>query len=148
MARARTVQYTVFHAFGAVAIIALSFFPLFADVTDGRSTAGYGSLYDMAARPDGGPAVFGLMVLYLLALFMALAAAWPRFAPLPVAALVLAALGLLMLVMKPGTGNPTPDLSATARVCVFLLLLICAVAVVQVVHTVTAARRPRNMSRY
>ncbi|AYY11367.1 hypothetical protein EF847_00160 [Actinobacteria bacterium YIM 96077] len=117
----------------------LSFTPILNDVvvehgggTESRRT--FGTLWDMAGRSGGDPAALGIM---LVGIFTALlvAATWrPTTLGLPVGIVVAGVPILLMLIVRPSTGSPTPDLSPYGVVGVVVIVSACLLAVVQAAH--------------
>lgn len=103
----------------AIAVAGLSFLPLYRDVTvnfsDGATLLDqYGSAWDMAARPAGGPAVLGLILLFAFAC-LSLSAVWkPTARGIPRALMVLSAAIMLLVFLRPGTGSPKPPLASAA----------------------------------
>jgi hypothetical protein len=116
----------------AVSMLTLAFLPLFEPVdSDGISTE-YGTVFDMAGRQGGGPAVFGILVLAVLIGLMVTAAIRVPSRTIPLAIAGAAALVIVMLITKPGTGTPTPDLSDTGQAGIALGVAAIVVAIVQV----------------
>jgi hypothetical protein len=131
-------RYARFYAPLAVVLMALVFFPPFEDVQQGsigEVTVTYGSLFDMARRHNGDPAVFGLIIIAALVVCLAVAVLRPpRHRHLPLVIAGLSGLAALMLLAKPGTGSPAPDLSSAGRAGVLLLFGTVACAVAHMVH--------------
>lgn len=129
----------------ALVALGLVFLPMLEDVVVETETSTYsshyGTLWETAAEPNGGPAVFAIVLAFAL-MGLCLAATFrPLVAGLPVGVSVVSALVILMLVTKPGTGDPQPDLTdagtASLAIAVFALLL-------GVVHAVHLSRRTRE----
>jgi hypothetical protein len=95
----------------------------------------------MAGRPGGAPAVFGLALLAILVGLLVTAVFWARSAAIPVSVAVCAALIALMLLTKPGTDDPTPDLTTTGRIGMAMTVCVLLLATVHAVHLVLANRR-------
>lgn len=139
--------YRPFYAALAVASVALVFFPPFEDVQRGypghQWTVTYGTLFDMAGRPGGGPAVFGLLLFAVLVVLLLVAGAFrvPS-AAVPGWIAGLGALLAVMLIAKPGTGHPTPDLSGAGRAGLALLFGIGALGLTHALHLTWAGRPP------
>jgi hypothetical protein len=137
-------RYGLFYAPAALAVVALAFLPLFKDVVVRESSFAvlrysYGTVFDMAGRPEGGPAVLGLI--FLACLVVCLVAATlrpPRSAGLPVAIAILAAVIVLMLITKPGTATPTPALTGSGTAGLVLAIGIAALAIA---HAIQLASR-------
>jgi hypothetical protein len=121
-------RYARFYAPMAIGSIMIAFLPLFEDVVVveewGTRSTEYGSVFDMAGRPGGGPAVIGVFLLAGLVAALALAVFRVRSAVLPGMIAGLSALIVLMLLTKPGTGDPTPDLTGSGLAG--LVLAVCA----------------------
>ncbi|GAA2342905.1 hypothetical protein [Dactylosporangium salmoneum] len=132
-------RYARFYAPLAIGSAALAFLPLFDDVVvhDGEGkleyTTRYGTVFDMAGRHGGGPAVIGVLLLGALVAALTYAAFRARTAVVPGVIAACAGLIALMLVTKPGTGTPTPHLSDGG--VAGLVLALCALAL-GVVHAV------------
>lgn len=114
--RALSGPYAPLYAVLAVLALVLSFFPLFNDVVehdDGVTlTRHFGSLYEMAARPGGQPALIGLTLMIALIVLLVVAAFRKEIHPgLPASITGVAAVIALMLLAKPGTGDPVPSLT-------------------------------------
>jgi len=140
-----TGRYALFYAPLALAVLALAFLPLFKDVVqrlDGTVLrTSYGTAFNMAGQPAGGAAVIGLIFLGgLVACLVAAVVRPPRSASLPIAIAALAALIALLLITKPDTGSPKPDLtdSGTAG-----LVLIIATVLLGITHAVQLSARRR-----
>jgi len=129
--------------YGSMAVLALtlSFMPLFDDVVVGDVTTRYGSLWDMAGRNNAAPAGFGVILLLALVMLLAVAAFGARNPKLQVALAVNAALIFLMLLAKPGTGEPTPSLSGAGQAGVAIALCVTLLAIIHLVHLRAHERR-------
>ena len=83
-------------------------------------SATYGTLFELAGNLNGGPAVLALL---LLAAFIA-ASVWamarPAVMAAPAIAALLAGLLILMLLTKPGMGEPTPQLTPAGNSALWL----------------------------
>ncbi|MER7278857.1 hypothetical protein ABT369_30910 [Dactylosporangium sp. NPDC000244] len=125
-------RYARFYAPLAIGSAALAFLPLFEDVVvrdaegNVELTTRYGTVFDMAGRPGGGPAVIGVLLLGVLVAALTYAAFRARTALVPGVIAACAGLIALMLATKPGTGTPTPDL--TDGGVAGLVLALCAAA--------------------
>ena len=121
--------YGRFYAPLALGSVVIAFLPLFNDVESGEgdstSRTSYGTVFDMAARPGGGPAVIGVALLVALVGLLTIAAVRVRRVGVPVLIALVATLIAVMLITKPGTGSPTPDLSDGGRAA--LALAVCAI---------------------
>jgi hypothetical protein len=140
-----------FYGPAALALVALSFCPMFEDVVEHEdgvtTTTTYGTLWDMASTPGGGPAWLGIVPMFVLVglLIAATLRARPGRA-LSVTVTVLAALITLMLATKPGTADPTPSLTPYAAAG---LALVAAIGLLAIVHTIvlSVARTGTQPSR-
>ncbi|GAA4501022.1 hypothetical protein GCM10023191_050360 [Actinoallomurus oryzae] len=142
-------RYARFYPVMALGALALAFLPLFDDVTfnDGAATVRdtYGTVFDMARRPGGGPAVIGMALLFGLVAMLAVATfAPPRSAGLPSAIAVVAALIVLLLITKPGTDTPKPHLSDGGTVGLVLVICATVLGAAHAVHLTVLARRSRQ----
>ncbi|TQN31673.1 hypothetical protein FHX37_1592 [Haloactinospora alba] len=119
----------------AVAALVMSFLPPFEEVQDKLAGSGtvrttYGTLWEMAAR--GGPATLAvLVVLVLVTLLVVATVPVSDSRGLPVGIAACAGVLILMLILRPGTGEPTPGLT-DAGVAELVVLVCCTV--VAVVH--------------
>jgi hypothetical protein len=138
---ARFSAYARFYGPMAVLALALSFMPLFDDVVEGDVRMTYGSLWEMAGRPGGGPAVLGVLLLLALVGLLAIAA-FGRCRPgLLIATAADAALIVLMLLAKPGTGTPAPSLSGSGQAGLVIALCAMALTITHAVHLSVHERR-------
>jgi hypothetical protein len=107
----------------------------------------FGSVWDMAATPAGAPA--RVAVFLLLSMFGCLlaAAVWPRVPALPVINAIAATIIGALLVTRPRTGQPPPDLSGLGRGQLIVAAGIVIVSIVYIGHLVTDRRRARPGGR-
>ena len=143
---ARTGRYGRFYAPLALALTALAFVPPFKDVvvTYGPGTTvtdTYGTIFEMAARPAGGPAILGIMLFAILAVLLVAGALRDGSVALPIGIAILAALIALMLLTKPGTGSPSPALSDAGTAGLVLVVCTTVLAVVHAIHLSVLRRR-------
>ncbi len=135
-------RYARFYAPLALGSVVIAFLPLFNDVEVGNGSStmrtSYGTVFDMAARPGGGPAVVGMMLLAALVGLLCVGAFRVRRVGLPVAVAVVAALIAVMLIAKPGTGTPTPDLSVGGRAGLAIAICAIVVALAHAIHLALA----------
>ena len=111
----------------AVTTFVITFLPILPD--------GYGTLWQMAARDDGGPAVLALVLVYaLIGCLLRMTLSPVRTGGWPLTVAGLAAVLALMLVLKPGTGTPTPDLTPYGHAAMGLALLTLTLGVAHVVR--------------
>lgn len=140
--RALSDAYGRFYAPLAIVAVLLSFLPLYQPVMISEDVSRtYESTWEMAARTGGDPAMLGLLLLAGLVVAMCVAATRTKSAALPITIAVLAALLAGMIVLKPGTGTPKPDLTLAAIIGVAFSLVIVAVAVAHTIQLLTR-RRP------
>ncbi|MGH3716129.1 MAG: hypothetical protein ACRDT4_22100 [Micromonosporaceae bacterium] len=135
-ARGRFGAFQVFYGVVAALSLGLVFLPIFSDVTvdlgeGSHYTRSFGTLWDMAGRPAGGPAVLGIGLMGLLIVLLVMASMKPRRPGHLVAIAATAGSALLMLLLKPNTGSPPPDLTGSATLGAVLL---AATVVLSVVH--------------
>jgi peptidoglycan/LPS O-acetylase OafA/YrhL len=99
----------------------------------------YGTLWDMAARPGGGPALIGVALMLGMIALLAYASFRPvRSKGVPTAIAVLAALIVVMLLTKPGTAKPTPSLTSFGDAA---LAVACCAFALALSHAVRARKR-------
>ena len=144
---ARTSQYGRFYAPLALGMAALAFVPPFrdGDVTGEYGTTfhrSFGTVFEMAARPAGGPAVLAIGLFAVLVVFLVAGALRDGSIALPIGIAVLAALMALMFVTKPGTGTPAPALSDAGRAGLVLVVCTAVLAVAHAIHLSVLSRRP------
>jgi hypothetical protein len=141
-------RYARFYAPLAIGSVTLAFLPLFKDVVvvsgTGTMSAKYGSVFDMAGRSGGGPAVIGLLLLAGLVAALIVAVFRVPSAVLPAVIAGLAALIVLMLLTKPGTGDPTPDLTDGGLAGLVLAVCTTLLGVTHAVHLSWFNRRVGN----
>ena len=128
----------------AVVSLALSFLPVLGDAKgeDGLEWT-YGTLWQMAGRGSGNPAVLGVLILGSLVVLLVVATVGVRSTKLPVAIAAHAAVLLLMLLAKPGTADPAPPLTDAGVADVAVLT---AVVVTAVTHAARMERWKAELS--
>jgi hypothetical protein len=94
----------------------------------------YGTLWEMAGDQSGDPAVVGILLAVGLIALTVFGAFRPRSLGLPIAIAVVAALIVLMLVVRPGTGDPEPGLTAEGNAGLALAVGVGILAIVHAVH--------------
>jgi hypothetical protein len=114
--------------------LAISFLPPFEEVTEDDFGGDYGSIWDMAGRPGGGPARFGVVLLLALIAFLVAAAFRPRTQAWPVGLAMSTAVIVPMLLLKPGTGTPEPGLTGTGMAAVVVALGTTTIAIAHLWH--------------
>jgi hypothetical protein len=141
-------RYALFYAPLSLAVLALAFLPLFKDAverSDGLTIrASFGTVFDMAGTPAGGPAVLGLI--FLGGLVVCLVAATlrpPRSVSLPVAIAALAALIALLLITRPNTGTPKPALTDSGTAGLVLVIVAVLLGIGHAIQ-LAASRRYRG----
>ena len=122
-----------FYLFTTVVTGLLVFFPPFDDPA-------YGTLFDMAGRRYGTPALIGLMLfLVLIVLLIVVAFYEDGIFLLPGAVAALAAMITAMLILKPATDDP--PYSATGLIGTIIMGLLTIVASVHTVRRLAADLR-------
>jgi hypothetical protein len=131
-------RYARFYAPLAIGALVLAFLPPFEDVDVNEGSyvrhVSYGTLFEMAGRAAGDPALIALILLAVLVVLLTVAAFRARVVVLPVGVAALAALLALMLLTKPGTGRPSPPLSEAGVSGLVVALCIMAIAVAHAIH--------------
>lgn len=139
-------RYARLYAPLALAIATLSFLPLFRDIDhhyqDGSTLhIGYGSVFQMAGR-GGGPAVFGILMLAIVVVLLLIATFGQIDHPVvPVSTAIFSAPIALLLIFKPMTGSPTPQLSDAGTAGLALIIGTIGVTITHAIHLRTAAVR-------
>jgi hypothetical protein len=111
----------------AVASVMIAFQPIL--------SGGYGTLFEMAGRRGGGPAVVGALLMGGLIWFLTHASFRPAMsAGVPAVIAVLAGLIVVMLLTKPGTGSPRPELTSFGDAAVAVAVCTLGLAVSHVVR--------------
>jgi hypothetical protein len=130
--------YARFYAPLAVVSAVIAVMPIFnTPVTvDGHTVLidRYGNLFDMASRSGGDPAVLGLLLLAAMLVLLIVACVRVRSRAVPIGLVVLAGLLIVMLVTRPGTGSPRPELSGAGDAGLVLGIWIMVLAAVHTVH--------------
>lgn len=126
--------------YGAVSVasVFLLFQPVLEDVTekDGGSVYhyAYGTLWEMSGNNGGDPAVLGIILVLGLIGLTAVAAFRPRSTGIPVGIAVVAGLIVLMLIVRPGTGDPDPGLTSEGNAGLAMSIGVGLLAVVHAIH--------------
>jgi hypothetical protein len=135
--------YARFYAPLAIASVVLVFLPPFQVSTmgdEGELTVSYGTLFDMARTPGGGPAWVALMLSFAVALMLAVAALRPVHGPtLPGWIAGLGGVIMLMLLTRPATNHP--PLSDAGRADMAIAVCVVLVALAHTCHTLVTRRR-------
>jgi hypothetical protein len=140
-------RYARFYAPLAVASAVLVFLPPFKDTVEMLAgalltTESYGTLFDMAGRPAGGPAIAALLLSAAIIVLLAAAALHPVRSPwLPGWLAGLSTLVVIMLITKPATDHP--PLSDAGRAD--LVVAACTV-LLGLLHAVQLAALDRRSS--
>lgn len=145
----RTISdaYARFYAPLAIVALALSAVPLYkpVQVSEGvRRT--FDTTWEMAGNHGGDPAVLGILLLVGLVTVMSVAAVRTKSAALPISIAVLSALIVTMILAKPGTGTPRPDLTNEAIIGVVFSVAIVAISIAHAAHLLY--RRRHNPELY
>jgi hypothetical protein len=129
--------------YGPLAVVSaiLIFLPLIDDVVVVDSGGGsirwdYGTLWEMAGNRGGEPAALGIILAVVLIVLLTVATfrtacSWA----LPTSIAVFSALVALMLLTKPGVGDPRPGLTSAGVAA--LVVAVCA-GVLAIAHAVHA----------
>lgn len=130
----------------ATVCVVLSFLPLYEDVRVveewGERRTTYGSLWYMAGRDGGGPAVIGVILLAVLVMLLLVATFRQATVVLASWMAVVAALIATMILLRPGTGDPSPSMADPG---VAAVAIACCVAVLSLAHvTSLLAERSRS----
>jgi hypothetical protein len=142
--RSRFGGYARLYGPMAVLFVALSFLPLFDNVVSDNLITRYGTIWEMAGRNGGDPAVFGIFLMMALVGMLVTATFRVRGGPgLPLAIAADAGLIALMMLSKPGTGEPTPDLSDSGMAGLAIVLSTIVLACVHALHLRRYERRGR-----
>lgn len=119
----------------AVVCLVISFLPILPEDE-------YGTLYEMAGRTGGGPAVLGILLMLSLVVSLGYAALRPRYTPgVPLTITVLAAVIVLMLLTKPGTASPTPSLTPEGDAALAVAFVTTALGIAHLLQLRQAAQR-------
>ncbi|MGW7683747.1 hypothetical protein ACWGID_23620 [Kribbella sp. NPDC054772] len=95
----------------------------------------YGTLWEMAGRQGGGPAILGALLMGAMIALLAHASFRPATTvAVPTGIAVLAGLIVVMLLTKPGTRSPTPELTSFGDAAVAVVCCTCALAVSHLVR--------------
>jgi drug/metabolite transporter (DMT)-like permease len=141
---AETDRWAVFDGYarlyGPMAVITatLTFMPILDDVrvdpSDGSISRSFGTLWDMAAHPMGEMAVLGIMLALTLTLLLVIATFEPRSVGVPAGIAILAGLVVVMLIVRPDTGDPPADLSPAGVAGLVVAIGACVLGAVNAVH--------------
>jgi hypothetical protein len=122
-----SVSYTRIYPALAVVALSMSFLPLYATVHTETLTTEYGSVWQMAGRdPVGIMAAFFLVG--VVAIFVVLNFRPPTAAALPFVGAAANAVAFLGIILKPGTGTPSPALAQGGIVlsaCALMGVIVC-----------------------
>jgi hypothetical protein len=120
-----------FYAPLAVASAVIPALRMFEDTANADGmTAHWGSLLDMAGRSGGDPARIAMLLVGVLIALLITASFRVRSAGLPISIAALAAVLVIMLILKPGTGDLHPALADGGRAALILAVFTLALAVV------------------
>lgn len=138
--RAVASTYARFYPAMAIAAIILSLRPYYIDRGDEVST--FGNLWEIAAS-FGGPAATGAFLLIVLVCALSVAAIAPRSAAPPATVCVVALILMALLLAKPATGTPKPDLTSEGVASVLVGGTMVAIGMVHAIHLLIH-RRSQN----
>lgn len=129
-ARRISDRFGKFYAAFATLALALSFFPLYADATpdDDGVTRTFESTWEQTQGNGSGIALLGLLLVMTLVVLLVIAASWVRHVALPAAIAVLSASISTLVLLRPGFGEPEPDLSSAGMACVVLGFVMAALS--------------------
>ena len=129
----------------AVGLFAASTLGTFDPVADEGSLRTYGSLWETATDPAGGPAVLGIILLAAGGVVaVASVALEGRAGRAPAVALaVIGVLGMVMLLSKVGTTDPKPDLGPGGSMMLLLAVLVVLASIADLVTYRPAQRTQR-----
>lgn len=134
------------HVYAPMAIVALSviFVPLFDSVQEDGYTRTFSSEWEMAGESGGGISVLAIMLMVALVVLLLMATFRPPGTlGVPVGISAIALVEVVMLLAKPGTGSPKPDLSSAGHIVVTLGLGLCILGIVHAIHIRAASQRIR-----
>jgi hypothetical protein len=135
-------RFARFYAPLAIASAVVPVLRMFEDTTDGDGmTAHWGSLIDMAGRSGGDPARFGILLVGVLIALLIAASFRVRSAGLPIGIASVAAVMLIMLILKPGTGDLHPALADGGRAGLMLAVFTLVLAVVHAARLAAISAR-------
>ncbi|PSL03602.1 hypothetical protein CLV30_10783 [Haloactinopolyspora alba] len=122
----------------AVAALGLVFMPIFddqrVDLADGTIDRSFGTLWETAARVNGGPAVLGIVLALVLMTLCLVATFRPRSAGTPAGIAVVCVPVIVMLITKPRAGDPAPDLSAAGSAALAVVVFTAVLATTHAAH--------------
>lgn len=127
-------RYARFYAPMALANLMLVAFPPVDDVDRDDVHLHFGSLFAMAGRANGELAVYALALLAALVTFLVAASFRARTTLLPVLIVALAAVLVLVLATRPGSGRIEAPLSSAGVAWLLLGIATMAIGIVHVVH--------------
>ncbi len=141
--------YARFYAPASLLVFCLSFADLFDDRIDDNRTTHFGSLWEIAGTPGGGPAILGIMLMAsLVALLARSGLRTSRSSGWPSMIAVLSGISLIMLYVRPGTGSPRPELADGGAMLTALCWVLLVVALVQVMHLGQIRRQLRSRTSH
>jgi hypothetical protein len=101
----------------------------------------FGSVWDMASTPAGTPARIAVYLLLLMVGCLLAPTVWPHVLALPVINGIAAKIVGALLVTRPRTGEPPPDLSAIGKGQLVVAVGITLVSAIHIGHLVSQRRR-------
>lgn len=143
-----TMKYAIIYVPLGIAAIVLSAYEVFQPVEREHSVGHFGSLWDIAARPAGGPARVGLMFGGIAIVLMWISVI-PRIrtAVLPVLIAIIGASCAILLITRPATGTPRPELTTSGTLLLLIAAAITVTASAQAMDYAKQRRRARQHVR-
>ncbi len=134
--RSASMAYARFYAPLAIAVVALTYVPLYPDTVDpvDGTTTSFGTFWDILGSFSGGLVALSVLLLAALVVLLVIGAFAPA-SPLAPVLTVLAGGGLLAIVVgRPFQGVPRPAIGTGGRIAVAVGVVIVVVAVVHAIH--------------
>lgn len=133
--------------YGPMAVLAfcLTFTDMFEDVVDSEDfRRTYGSLWELAGDHSGAPAMVGILLMFaLVGVLLAATFRAARGPALPIAIAAISAIAIIMIITRPGTGDPAPELADGGAMMAALAAFALAASIAHIVHLTVLARRAR-----
>ena len=116
-------RYGLFHAPAGVLVIVLSFTPIYDSIlSEEYGLRTFPPLWGMVFSSFAPPAVLAALLVVALVALLFIAAVFPLDFRWPLGIAACAFMLLVMLIVKPGTGFPTPELSVMGEIGVAVLI--------------------------
>lgn len=140
----RFARYGLLCAALAPLCLGLSFLPPFAVGGTGinATVESFGSVWDMAGTPGGGPARAAVVLVVILFGGLLAITVWPDMPPLPVINAICAVTIGALLWTRPATGEPPPSLSPAGQAQLAVAVGVVVVSVIHLTHLYLHYRRP------